>query len=131
MVKKRGNIQEVANERGPVAIEEASTKCDLRSNLAEVKKWDGVVGYILRDESSALVDFNDPAKMTDYAILSSATHEAAEGVSTLFGLGKIQRTVVQGKMIKMVSLDIDDARVSVFTQATADTDKIMKKLQER
>lgn len=131
MVKKRGNTQEVASERGPVAIEEASTKGDLRSSLAEVKKWDGVVGYILRDESSALVDLNDPAKITDYAILSSATHEAAEEFSTLFGLGKIQRTVVQGKMIKMVSLDIDDARVSVFTEATADTDKIMKKLQER
>lgn len=131
MVKKRGSIQEVANERGPVAIEEASTKCDLRSNLAEVKKWDGVVGYILRDESSALVDLNDPAKITDYAILSSATHEAGAEFSTLFGLGKIQRTVVQGKRTKMVSLDIDDARVSVFTEATADTDKIMKKLQER
>ncbi len=131
MVKKRGNIQEVANERGPIVIGEASTKCDLRSNLAEVRKWDGVAGYILRDESSALVDLNDPAKITDYAILSSATCEAAEGVSTLFGLGKIQRTIVQGKVIRMVSLDIDDARVSVFAEATADMDKIMKKLQER
>ena len=131
MVKKRGNIQEVANERGPVAIEEASAKCDLRSNLAEVKKWDGVVGYILRDEDSALVDLNDPAKITDYAVLSSATHEAGAELSTLFGLGRIRRTVVQGKMIKIVSLDIDDARVSVFTEATADTDKIIKKLQER
>ena len=130
MVKKKGNLQEVATEGRPIAIEEAAGKYDLRSDLAEIKKHDGVVGYILKDTSSAVVDLNEPARISDYALFSSATSEAASALSEIFGLGKIKRIVVEGKHMKMLSMNIGENKVSVFTEKNADVDSVCEKLLE-
>jgi predicted regulator of Ras-like GTPase activity (Roadblock/LC7/MglB family) len=130
MVKKKGNAQEIASESRPIAIEETAGKSDLRSNLAEIKKHDGVLGYILKDTSSAVVDLNEPARISDYAILSSAAGEAASEFSDTFGLGQVKRIVVEGKHMKMLSVDIGESRVSVFMEKNADADGVYEKLQE-
>ena len=130
MGKKKVNVQETASEDRPIATEETAEKIDLRSNLAEVKKHSGVVGYILKDTSSAVVDLNEPARISDYAIFSSATDEAATEFSDIFGLGHVKRILVEGKHMKMLSLDIGESRVSVFMEKNADADGVYEKLQE-
>ena len=130
MVKKKGNVQEIASEGRPIAIEEAAGKSDLRSKLAEIKKHDGVLGYILKDTTSALVDLNESARISDYAVFSSATGEAASEFSGIFGLGEVKRIVVEGKHMKMLSVDIGESKVSVFMEKNADVDGVYEKLQE-
>jgi predicted regulator of Ras-like GTPase activity (Roadblock/LC7/MglB family) len=130
VVKKKGNVQEIATEGRPIAIEEAAGKADLRSNLAEIKKHDGVVGYILKDTSCAVVDLNEPARISDYAVFSSATSEAASELSDIFGLGGVKRIVVGGKHMKMLSMHIGESKVSVFMEKNADVDGVCEKLQE-
>jgi predicted regulator of Ras-like GTPase activity (Roadblock/LC7/MglB family) len=130
MVKKKGNVQEIATEGRPIAIEEAAGKGDLRSNLAEIRKHDGVVGYILKDTNCAVVDLNEPARISDYAVFSSATGEAANELSEIFGLGEVKRILVGGKHMKMLSMDIGESKVSVFMENNADVDSVCEKLQE-
>jgi predicted regulator of Ras-like GTPase activity (Roadblock/LC7/MglB family) len=130
VVKKKGNLQEIASEDRPIAIVEAAGKADLRSNLAEIKKHDGVVGYILRDASTAIADLNEPARISDYAVFSSATSEAANELSLLFSLGEVKRAVVEGKNMKMLSVVINESNVSVFTEKNTDVDGVYEKLQE-
>ena len=128
MVKKKINVQETASEDRPIATEETAGKTDLRSNLAEIKKHSGVVGYILKDTSSAVVDLNEPARISDYAVFSSATSEAASELSDIFGLGEIKRIIVEGNHMKMLSLDIGDSKVSVFMEKNADVDSVYEQL---
>ena len=130
MVKKKGNVQETASERRPIAIEETAGKSNLRSSLAEIKQQNGVVGYILRDANSAVVDLNEPARLSEYAVFSSATNEAANELSDVFGLGEIKRITVEGNRMKMLSLDIGESKISVFMEENAEADSVYEKLQE-
>lgn len=128
LVKKKTSAQEAASETQPIAVEEAAYKDDLRAVLEEIRKWEGVIGYIQRDASSAIVDLRESAKITDYAILSSSAFNASEEFSDLFDLGDVKKAVVEGKDLKMLSLIVSENRISVFVEKNVDTGRILKRL---
>ncbi len=128
MVRKKKSSQEVTALTEPIVAEEATLVNDLRTNLDEIKTWNGVVGYILRNSTSATIDLKDPTKIIDYAILSSSALDASEELSKLFNLGNIKDIIVEGKDIKMLSLTIEENRISVFLEKDVDQEKILRKL---
>jgi predicted regulator of Ras-like GTPase activity (Roadblock/LC7/MglB family) len=130
MVKKKANIQEIIDENRPIAFEEAVGKADLRSKLAEIRKCDGIIGYMLRDPNSALVDLNEPTRIPEYAIFSSATGEAAIKLSKALSLGDIKHVIVEGKHARMLLVNVGKTRISVFTQKNTDVNNILNKLKE-
>jgi len=129
MVKQKKNLEETASELEPIAIEKAVCEDNVRPLLEEIKKSDGVIGYILRNTSSATIDINDPTKVSDYAILSSSTFEASEQLSELFDLGKIKNITVEGKDTNTLHLKIDENNISIFMEKNADPKKILEKMQ--
>lgn len=129
MTKKRKNEQEVTTIAEPITLEETTPTNNLRSNLEEIKNCDGVVGYILRNSTSASIDLRDPGKIIDYAILSSSAIDASQELSELFGLGNAKSISVEGKSVKMLSLTIDENKISLFMEKNADSEKILKKLR--
>jgi len=129
MVKKKKSTQEVETVVEPVAVEDSASADNLRANLEEIKTYDGVVGYILRNSASAAIDLKDPAKIIDYAIISSSALDAGEELSELFNLGAVKDVVVEGKVVKVFSLTVGENRISVFLEKDADCDKILRKLQ--
>jgi len=128
MVKKKKSSKEIVTETEPLAIEEATPENKLRENLEEIKTYEGVIGYILRNSTSAAIDLKDPTKIIDYAILSSSALEASEELSELFNLGETHNIVVEGKDIKVLSLTVDENRISIFADKDVDFGKILKKL---
>jgi predicted regulator of Ras-like GTPase activity (Roadblock/LC7/MglB family) len=129
MTKKRKNEQEVTTIAEPITLEETTPTNNLRSNLEEIKSYDDVVGYILRSSTSASIDLRDPGKIIDYAILSSSAIDASQELSELFGLGNAKSISVEGKSVKMLSLTIDENKISLFMEKNADSEKILKKLR--
>lgn len=101
---------------------------DLASILDEIKAQKGVIGYILRADTSAAVDMKDPSKIIDYAILSSSALESAEKISTAFKLGKIDSIVVECSDLKALLVTVGDHRVSVFMEKTMDHKSIYNEL---
>jgi predicted regulator of Ras-like GTPase activity (Roadblock/LC7/MglB family) len=128
MVRKKKSFEEVTAMAEPIATEEVALVSDFRANLEEIKTWNGVVGYILRNANSATIDLKDPTKIIDYAILSSSALEAAEDLSTLFDLGKVKDILVEGKYIKVLSLTLGENKISVFLEKDADCEKVLRKL---
>jgi predicted regulator of Ras-like GTPase activity (Roadblock/LC7/MglB family) len=128
MVKKKKDELEITTVAEPTLIETTDYESNLRANLEEIKKYDGVVGYILRNTTSASIDLKEPAKIIDYAILSSTAFEATEEVSDVFELGDIKSIIVNGKNVKMLSLTLEQNKISIFMQNNADTEKILEKL---
>jgi predicted regulator of Ras-like GTPase activity (Roadblock/LC7/MglB family) len=128
MVKKKRDFQEVAVVAEPVTVEETISVNNLRANLDEIKTYDGVVGYILRNSTSAAIELKDPTKLIDYAIISSSALDASEELSKLFDLGAVKDIVVEGKGVKVLSLTVGENRISIFLEKDADCEKILRKL---
>ncbi|MGD8564896.1 MAG: hypothetical protein PVF96_00920 [Candidatus Bathyarchaeota archaeon] len=100
----------------------------LRENLEEIKTYEGVIGYIMRNSTSAAIDLKDPTKIIDYAILSSSAIEVGEEIPEDFKLGTMESIIVEGKDAKILSLKIDENKTSVFMEKKIDHQKILKKL---
>jgi predicted regulator of Ras-like GTPase activity (Roadblock/LC7/MglB family) len=130
MTKKKKSLEETATSETltqPIAIETATTE-DLKTRLEEIKGYDGVIGYILRNATSATIDLKDPTKLIEYAILSSSALDAAEELSELFSLGNFKNILVEGRDTKILSLTIGENRISIFLEKNADIEKPLKKL---
>jgi predicted regulator of Ras-like GTPase activity (Roadblock/LC7/MglB family) len=128
MVKKR-IIQETTSISEPVAIEYPTTSEDsIRKILEETKTEDGVIGYIMRNAVSASIDLRDPARMIDYALLSSSAFDASEGLSSFLDLGDLKSIVVETKNVKMLSLNVNGSKVSIFAEKHVDLDGFQRKL---
>lgn len=129
MTKKRKIIEEFSVMTEPVAVEEATSANDLKSNLEETKSYYGVIGYIMRNSTSATIDLKDPTKIVDYAIISSSALDAGNEFSKLFDLGNMEDIIVEGKKVKILSLAIGENKVSVFMDKNADCAQVLKKLR--
>ncbi|MGQ9624851.1 MAG: hypothetical protein ACUVT9_05715 [Candidatus Bathycorpusculaceae bacterium] len=126
--KRKAVLEEVETMTKPAAVEAAHAE-DLRSNLEEIKGYNGVIGYILRNSTSAAIDLKDPTKIIDYAILSSSAIDVGEELTELFNLGEFKDIVVEGKDVKMLSLTDGENKVSIFLEEEADLEKILRKLR--
>jgi predicted regulator of Ras-like GTPase activity (Roadblock/LC7/MglB family) len=127
MVKKRKDEQEFALTE-PITLEETVSTTGLKSNLEEIKNYPGVIGYIMRNSASASIDLKDPTKIIDYAIVSSSALDAAKEISELFDLGDVKSIIIEGSNIKVLSLTIDENKVSIFMERNAENDEILRKL---
>ena len=130
MVKKKQIIHETA----PAIIEDMTSgeedrfSADLSRNLAEISKEKDVVGYIVRNATSATIDLKEPEKIVEYAIFSSEVFESSQEISDLFQLGPVQSILIEGKEIKTLCIIIDDNKISIFMEKEADHADILKRV---
>jgi predicted regulator of Ras-like GTPase activity (Roadblock/LC7/MglB family) len=128
MTKKKKDIQMENEVTEPIALHVTASESDLRARLDKIKSQEGVIGYILRNTTTAAIDLKDPTKIIDYAIVSSSTIDASDELSSLFNLGNIKSIVVEGKKVKMLSMIIDENRISIFMEKNVDCEAIRKDL---
>lgn len=127
MARKKKTVQEIATVTEPITVEESHVN-NLRAKLEEIKTYDGVIGYILRNSTSAAIDLKDPTKLIDYAVLSSSALDAGKVLSEDFNLGDVKSIIVDGKDVKVLSLTVSDNRISVFMDKEANCEKVLRKL---
>ena len=130
MVKKGKTAQEPVAVPEHSAVDTTTSADNLRTSLEEIETHDGIVGYILRNSTSAAINIKDPTKIIDYAVLSSSTFEVSKEFSELFDLGDIKNVVIEGKDMKVLSLTVDENKVSVFMEKNVDCEKILRRLHE-
>jgi predicted regulator of Ras-like GTPase activity (Roadblock/LC7/MglB family) len=126
MVKQK-NLQKTFGEFEPVAVETSAWESNVKPVLDEIKECEGVMGYILRNASMAVIDLDDSAKVTDFAMLSSSAFEVGEKLSELFGLGEIKNIIVVAKEVKTLHLRIDENSVSIFMDKNSEIESVMDK----
>jgi predicted regulator of Ras-like GTPase activity (Roadblock/LC7/MglB family) len=101
---------------------------NLAASLAEIRKLEGVRGYILRSETSAIIDLTEQEKIIDYAILSSQISQSSCEIAKQFNLTAVESVLVEGKTVKMLCMNKSQNRVSVFMDKTATHDSIIKRI---
>jgi predicted regulator of Ras-like GTPase activity (Roadblock/LC7/MglB family) len=126
--KKETDLTNEVAELG--AVHFTVSESDLRAKLEEIKGREGVIGYILRNSHSASIDLKDPAKIIDYAILSSSTIDAGEELADQFNVGEVVSIVVEGKNAKMLSMITGENRISIFMEKSVDAETLKNALCE-
>jgi hypothetical protein len=74
-----------------------------------------------------VIDLQDPAKLMDYALLSSRATDACQEISELFKL-EVIKTVIEGADLKVLSMIIGKNRLSVFMEKNVDHIDIFRRI---
>ena len=134
MLKQKANSQSVSEFSESAAVisvgDESPMFIDLAASLVEIRKLDGILGYILRNNTSAIIDLTEQDKIIDYAILSYQISESSSEISKQFNLTDIKSVLVEGKTVKVLCMNISDNQISVFMEKTANFDSLMKRIQQ-
>ncbi len=129
MPRKRSTVQIETPAQLDVApeIEVKKEPVDLSTTLEAIKAKEGVVGYILREQTSASVNIGDPSKIMDYALVSASLSESVESFSEAFQIGKICNIVAVANKLKILQLGIGEQRISIFMDENVNHESICKK----
>jgi predicted regulator of Ras-like GTPase activity (Roadblock/LC7/MglB family) len=92
---------------------------NLAASLAEIRKLKGVMGYILRSDTSAIIDLTGQEKIIEYAILSSQISESSIEMAIQFNMTDLESVLVEGKSVKVLCMSVSVNRISVFMEKTA------------
>jgi len=101
------------------AVDDKNTFATLSASLAEIRKLKGVIGYILRSETLAIIDLTEQDKIIDYAILSSQISESSLEMTKQFNLSNIESVLVEGKNAKVLCMSVGENKIGVFMEKTA------------
>ena len=101
----------------------------LAASLAEIRKLKGVMGYILRSDSSAIIDLTEQNKITSYAILSSQISESSLEMAKQFNLADIESVLVEGRSVKVLCMRVGENKVSIFMEKAATHAWIIKRIR--
>ena len=100
----------------------------VEEKLQDIMDQEGIIGYILRDKKSASVDLKDPTKITDYAILSATAFDVGHNMTETLQMGEVDTIVVESEETKLLSMTINNHRLSLFMEKSVDHNKLYKKL---
>ncbi len=106
--------------------QEDSDFSTLNTSLAEIKKLEGIVGYILRNETSAVINLNKPDKLTDYALFSAQALDSSIEIAKQQELGKIESVLVEGKDLKALCMAVGENKINIFMEKNATQASIIK-----
>jgi predicted regulator of Ras-like GTPase activity (Roadblock/LC7/MglB family) len=110
------------------APEDDQTFKDLNEKLAKIRKNRGVIGYILRNTTSATIDLKEPEKIVEYAIFSSQVLDSSQEISDLLETGDVENVLIEGKENKVLCMKIDGNKISIFMEKDADDADIQKQI---
>ena len=130
-------VKKISQEAAPALVveedelldsEENKSFTDLCNKLAEIRKNKGVIGYIIRNETSATIDLKETEKIFEYAIFSSQVLDSSQEISDLFELGDVRSVLIEGKESNVLCMNLDGNKISIFMEKDADHADILKRI---
>ena len=67
--------------------------------------------------------------MINYALLSSTVFDVSQNITEDLHIGELETIVTEGEETKILSITIDNHRISIFMEKHVNHDKICKKLK--
>lgn len=101
----------------------------MQEKLQGIKDQEGIIGYILRDQKSASIDLKDPTKIIDYAVLSSTSFDVAQNIAETLQIGEVDKIIVESEETKLVAMNTENNRLSIFMEKSVDHNKLCKSLK--
>ncbi len=127
-VKQETATAVIVDESELSASSEDQTFADLGGKLAEIRKAKDVIGYIIRNTTSATIDLKEPEKIAEYAIFSSQVMDSTREISDLLEIGDVKSIFVEGNESNALFITIEGNKISIFLEKNADHFRILKRL---
>jgi predicted regulator of Ras-like GTPase activity (Roadblock/LC7/MglB family) len=132
MLKQKTNDENAASSLDVIGALTIGAENDdfsaLNASLMEIRKLKGVLGYLLRNNTSAVIDLTEQDKLCEYALLSFKIHESGLDVAKQFKLGETESVLVEGKDMKVLCMSIGENKISVFMEKAATHAWIIKRI---
>ena len=100
----------------------------LASNLVELSKLEGVVGYILRSNSSAVIDLPKQVSIADLALLTYQIFCSTGEMAKQFNMNDVESVLVEGKDLKVLCVAIGENKINVLLEKTTSHALVVKKI---
>jgi predicted regulator of Ras-like GTPase activity (Roadblock/LC7/MglB family) len=100
----------------------------LGASLVEIRKMKGVLGYIIRGNSSAAFDLAEGDKITQFAFLSYQLCESCLEIAKQLSVATIESALVEGKSLKVLFVNVGENKISVFMEKNIDHSGILKRV---
>ncbi|MEM4704395.1 MAG: roadblock/LC7 domain-containing protein [Candidatus Bathyarchaeia archaeon] len=110
------------------ALNEEATYTKLSKALAEIRKTKGVIGYILRNSTTATIDLQKTEKLVQYAILSSQALESSQQIAEQFKLGGVETVTIEGEDAKLLCINKAKIKIAIFMEPETDHNDIQKRI---
>ncbi len=107
---------------------EQSSFEDLSALLNDLCDADNIMGYILKNDTTAKINLKDSTKVVDFAMLSSQAFDSAAELSASFDIGNINNIVIDGTDIKVLCVNAGENTACVFMEKSTDHVKILNKI---
>jgi predicted regulator of Ras-like GTPase activity (Roadblock/LC7/MglB family) len=137
MGKKKRSMNEtaatvLAEDNAPIveAVEENQVSQDLSTRLLGICERSGVLGFILRDATTATINLKEPEKLIEYALLTSQALESSQEISQMFNMGEFSSTLIEGKEMKTLCFVLEENRVSIFMEKDVDHADILNSAKQ-
>lgn len=101
---------------------------NLAATLTEIRKLKGVNGYILRNNTAAIVDLSDKEHTTDFAMISSEIHESSRDLIKQYNLADVESMLLEGKNGKVLCMELGENRIAVFMDKSCTHAWIVKRI---
>jgi predicted regulator of Ras-like GTPase activity (Roadblock/LC7/MglB family) len=111
-----------------ISVGEEREFTTLVSDLAEIRKLEGVLGYIIRSNTSAIADIAENTKLNQYALLSYQIEESGSTIAKQFNLADVENILVEGKKIKVLCIATGGNRIGIFMDKNVSHSYIAEKL---
>jgi predicted regulator of Ras-like GTPase activity (Roadblock/LC7/MglB family) len=108
--------------------EENSVFSNLSESMVETCKVKGVIGYIVRSNTSAIIDLKEQDKIIEYAALTYQIHDSSQEIAKQLNLGETESTLVEGKNIKVLCMSVGENRISVFMEKSTNHTGIIRRI---
>jgi predicted regulator of Ras-like GTPase activity (Roadblock/LC7/MglB family) len=132
MLKQKTKVEiasEFTDETAVISTEDDDSGfASLAASLAQIRKLKSVFGYILRSNTSAIIDLAEQDKIIEYATLSSKIAESSLEMAKEFNLSDVESVLVEGKNVKVLCMSVGENKISVFMEKTATHASIIKRV---
>jgi predicted regulator of Ras-like GTPase activity (Roadblock/LC7/MglB family) len=122
------NVAAVFDDGVPNNRDEAGYLADLRENLSEIYKYEGVLGYILKNATTATIDLQDSSRTIEYAMLASEAFDSSEKLRKILELGNLESILIECKNIDLVCAFLGENKTSVFIKKNTNYGAILNKI---
>jgi hypothetical protein len=117
-------IEESASAKG----EEKRVFENLQPILAEIRKSNGIIGFILKNSTQAAVDIDNAEELTEFAMLSSQLFESREKLAEVSDVNTLNRVVLESSKIRIMCLCVGGNQLSVFMEKSVDHCRVLKEV---
>ena len=100
----------------------------LSARLAEINKQPEVTGYIIRNQTDAVLNLKDTPRPAEHALLTAHATTAAQELSTLFNMGTPENILITGNDAKALCVTHSEANIAVFMEKHVDHKRVLKQI---